>query len=156
MHKFGVAERFPPSQLVEQSLRTEGELTVRTCGMLLKYVKLFALEGRFPISSLLERVAASGVTVHEMDGRYMQANMHTCMRPRICTHARTHACMHARMHPHVYVHEMDCRYILKGRKRQSSQSVEAIGSGPGSAAGSGAGSCNATPGTSPPSSSTIL
>jgi len=116
VHKFGVAERFPPSQLVEQSLRTEGELTVRTCGMLLKYVKLFALEGRFPISSLLERVAASGVTVHEMDGRY----------------------------------------ILKGRKRQSSQSVEAIGSGPGSAAGSGAGSCNATPGTSPPSSSTIL
>jgi len=71
VHKFGASDSFPPAQLVESALRHEGELTVRTCGMLLKYVRLFGLEHAFPLEGLLERVTASGVTVHEMGGKFV-------------------------------------------------------------------------------------
>jgi hypothetical protein len=71
VHKFKLSDCFPPAELVARCLEGEGELTVRTCGLLLKYVRVFGLEDRFPIDTLLERVTRSGVTVHEMDGRYV-------------------------------------------------------------------------------------
>ena len=100
VHKFKASERFPPSQLVSSCLASHEDLTVRTCGMLLKYVKVFGLENTYPMAHLLERVAASGVTVHEMDGKY----------------------------------------VLKGRRRQSSSQPQT---------NSGSASLNATPGGSP-------
>jgi hypothetical protein len=36
VHKFGLRATFPPAGLVEACLKAEGELTVRTCGLLLK------------------------------------------------------------------------------------------------------------------------
>lgn len=36
VHKFGASEQFPPEQLVGRCLESAGELTVRTCAMLLK------------------------------------------------------------------------------------------------------------------------
>lgn len=72
VHKFGAAKRFPPSTLVGACLLGEGELTVRTAALLLKYVKVFALEESYPIECILQRAADSGITVHEMDqGRYV-------------------------------------------------------------------------------------
>ena len=44
VHKFKADGQFPPAQLVEACLKREGELTVRTCGMLLKFVPKFNLE----------------------------------------------------------------------------------------------------------------
>ena len=37
-------------------MKREGELTVRTCGMLLKFVPKFNLEDTYPIATILERV----------------------------------------------------------------------------------------------------
>ena len=71
VHKFGMTEQFPPERLVARCLEGDGELSVRTSAMLLKYVRLFALEKTHPIEKLLERIQASGVTVHEMDGKYV-------------------------------------------------------------------------------------
>ena len=71
MHKFGASARFPPAQLVERCLGKGGELSVRAAAMLLKYVRVFNLEATFPIESIVERVTASGITVHDMDGRYV-------------------------------------------------------------------------------------
>ena len=71
VHKFKLGEQFPPEEIVRAVLNSSGELCVRTCAMLLKYVPLFGLESAFPMAQLLERVASSGVTVHEMDGRYV-------------------------------------------------------------------------------------
>ena len=102
VHKFGAESAFPPPDLVRSILHTEGELSVRTCGMLLKYVRLYELEASFPIEQILERITASGVTVHEMDGKY----------------------------------------VLKGRRRSHISQPHASGSGPGSQL--------VTPGTSPP------
>ena len=102
VHKFGAESAFPPSGLVNSILHTEGELSVRTCGMLLKYVRLYQLEASFPIEQILERISASGVTVHEMDGKY----------------------------------------VLKGRRRSNISQPHASGSGPSSQL--------VTPGTSPP------
>ena len=72
VHKFSLRERFPPEQLVTACLQQPGELTVRTCGLLLKYAHLFKLEEKCPMATLLERITASGVTVHEMgEHRYV-------------------------------------------------------------------------------------
>ena len=57
VHKFGMGERGPPGQRVSSILQTPGELSVRTCGMLLKYVRLYRLEQRYPLAQLLERAA---------------------------------------------------------------------------------------------------
>ena len=69
MHKFGASARFPPAQLVERCLQQGGELSVRASAMLLKYVKVFKLEATYPMERIVERVTASGITVHDMDGR---------------------------------------------------------------------------------------
>lgn len=71
VHKFGAAEQFPPHQLVSSCWQAESEWTVRTCGLLLKYIKIFDLEHAFPMKSVIKRVEASGVTVHEVDGSYV-------------------------------------------------------------------------------------
>ena len=71
VHKFGASARFPPAQLVERCLGQGGELSVRASAMLLKYVRLFNLEATFPLDSIVARVTASGITVHDMDGRYV-------------------------------------------------------------------------------------
>jgi len=65
VHKFGAAKAFPPAQLVQASLQSKGELSVRTAAMLLKYISLFRLEEAFPREAVLERVAASGIVVCE-------------------------------------------------------------------------------------------
>jgi len=67
VHKFGASARFPPAQLVSSCLQAKEELSVRASAMLLKYVSLFKLEAAFPLPQLLERVAASGIKVHEVD-----------------------------------------------------------------------------------------
>lgn len=67
VHKFGAASQFSPAHLVRCCLHTQGELSVRTCAMLLKYVSLFKLEDSFPQSQLLERARASGVLVHVLE-----------------------------------------------------------------------------------------
>ena len=36
-----------------------------------QYVRVFRLEATYPMDALLERVTASGVTVHEMDGKFV-------------------------------------------------------------------------------------
>ena len=112
VHKFGCRERFPPDQLVSRCLQ-EGdagrEINVRTWGLLLKYVKAFGLEGSFPMADLIERATASGLTVHEMDGKY----------------------------------------ILKGRRRQTLSGCSQTGSQAGSRAGSQTGSPKLAPGASP-------
>lgn len=66
VHKFGQAAAFPPAQLVRASL--QGDLSVRTAAMLLKYVPLFELSDAFPREAILERAAASGILVHELAG----------------------------------------------------------------------------------------
>jgi hypothetical protein len=66
VHKFGASERFPPQQLVSSCLEAEGKWTVQTCGLLLKYVKVFGLETLYPIKELLDRVERCGVTVHDV------------------------------------------------------------------------------------------
>mmetsp|Transcript_21327 Transcript_21327/g.68143 ORF Transcript_21327/g.68143 Transcript_21327/m.68143 type:complete len:144 (+) Transcript_21327:291-722(+) len=66
VHKFGQAAAFPPAQLVRASL--QGDLSVRTAAMLLKYVPLFELSDAFPRETILERAAASGILVHELAG----------------------------------------------------------------------------------------
>ena len=72
VHKFGAAARFPPAQLVRQCLAAPGQLTVRAGAMLLKYVSLFQLEEAFPLPTVVERVEASGITVHALpSGRYI-------------------------------------------------------------------------------------
>ncbi len=72
VHKFGAASKFPPAQLVGRCLQGSGELNVRTSAMLLKYVSLFRLEEAFPLNKLVERVEASGITVHALPrGRYI-------------------------------------------------------------------------------------
>ena len=71
VHKFKLAEQVPPAPLVRACLDEPGELCVRTCGLLLKYVKVFQLEESFPMDELLARVKASGVVVHEMDGNFV-------------------------------------------------------------------------------------
>lgn len=102
VHKFSLEQDFPPAELVGRVLDGDDELSVRTCGMLLKYVRLYRLEQRYPLPQLLERVQSSGVTVHEMDGKY----------------------------------------VLKGRRRSNVSTTNLSSSGPGSQL--------ATPGTSPP------
>ncbi|KAL1496510.1 hypothetical protein AB1Y20_016464 [Prymnesium parvum] len=71
VHKFGAEARFPPAQLVEHCLQQSKELTVRASAMLLKYVKVFQLEATYPMDQILERVTASGIIVHDLDGRYI-------------------------------------------------------------------------------------
>jgi hypothetical protein len=71
VHKFKATARFPPAQLVERCLQRSGELSVRASAMLLKYVKLFGLEATYPLPQLVERVIASGVAVHDMDGKFV-------------------------------------------------------------------------------------
>ena len=73
VHKFNLSEAFPPTELVQRALEPiDGELSVRTCAMLLKYVRLFKLEETYPMEGLLERIASSGITVHDMgDGKYV-------------------------------------------------------------------------------------
>lgn len=71
VHKFGASARFPPAQLVDRCLEPGAQLSVRASAMLLKYVKLFKLEASYPIEAIVERVTASGITVHDMDGRYV-------------------------------------------------------------------------------------
>ena len=71
VHKFKADGQFPPAQLVEACLKREGELTVRTCGMLLKFVPKFNLEDTYPIATILERVQASGIIVHRLNGAYV-------------------------------------------------------------------------------------
>ena len=71
VHKFGASARFPPEKLVSSCLSNTAELSVRTCALLLKYVRVFGLETTYPMPQLLERVAAAGVTVHEMDGKFV-------------------------------------------------------------------------------------
>ena len=71
VHKFGASERFPPQQLVSSCLEAEGKWTVQTCGLLLKYVKVFGLETLYPVKELLDRVERCGVTVHDVDGKYV-------------------------------------------------------------------------------------
>ena len=66
VHKFGFSDQFPPEMLVGTCVRRSGELTVRTCALLLKYVKVFNLERIYPMAQLLQRVGASGVTVRSM------------------------------------------------------------------------------------------
>ena len=68
IHKFGLRDAFPPDQLVSRCLLGEGELTVQTCGLLLKYVPLLGLDGRHPKEALIERISACGVTVHDLGG----------------------------------------------------------------------------------------
>jgi len=71
VHKFNATSRFPPEQLVARILQAEGTLTVRTWALLLKHVRLFGLEETYPMPSLLERVTASGIAVHRMNGKYV-------------------------------------------------------------------------------------
>ena len=39
--------------------------------MLLKYVSLFNLEALYPTAVLLERVKASGITAHRLNGKFV-------------------------------------------------------------------------------------
>lgn len=72
VHKFRMAGSFPPGQLVQACLAAKGELSVRSAGMLLKYVGLFKLDAACPREALLERVAASGIVAHEVaEGKYV-------------------------------------------------------------------------------------
>ena len=71
VHKFKLSEAFAPDALVRTVLASTAELCVRTCGLLLKYVTAFNLQAAFPMASLLEKVACCGVTVHEIDGKYL-------------------------------------------------------------------------------------
>ena len=77
VHKFALREAFPPEELVRSALPadaddgSEAEVNVRTWGLVLKYVRVFGLESAFPLQGLVERAAAGGVTVHEMDGKFV-------------------------------------------------------------------------------------
>ena len=74
VYKFALQdeERFSPDQLVRACLDTDTRvLTVRTAGMLLKYVALLNLEETFPLPSLIQRFAAMGIRVHGRKGSYV-------------------------------------------------------------------------------------
>ena len=43
----------------------------RTCGLLLKYVRVLGLEAAFPTATLLERAAESGITAFEMGAHFV-------------------------------------------------------------------------------------
>lgn len=71
VHKFRATSRFPPAQLVGRCLSRQGDLTVRCCAMLLKYVKLFGLESSYPTASLIERASRSGIHVTSLENKYV-------------------------------------------------------------------------------------